>query len=206
MKKIIKIVLTGGPCAGKSTSMKWIRNVFTDRGYKVLIVPETATELISNGVAPWTCGTGFDYQCCQMRLQLEKESVFMEAANTMPDDKIIIVCDRGMLDNLGYMSEDDFRKALVKLNKNEADMCDRYDAIFFLKSAANGLPHIYNKNREGNSARIETVDQAVELDNKLIKAWERHKFLRVIESSAGFEKKMQSLITNITEFIDSMDG
>ena len=45
-------------------------------GYTVLFVPETATELISGGVAPWTCGTNADFQKCQFRLQLEKESVF----------------------------------------------------------------------------------------------------------------------------------
>ena len=49
-----KIVLTGGPCAGKTTALTWINNYFSSRGYTVLFVPETATELISNGVAPWT--------------------------------------------------------------------------------------------------------------------------------------------------------
>ena len=41
MKVIQKIVITGGPCAGKSTAMSWIRNAFTQRGYTVLIIPET---------------------------------------------------------------------------------------------------------------------------------------------------------------------
>ena len=55
--EISKIVITGGPCAGKSTAMSWIQNAFTQLGYTVLFVPETATELITGGVAPWTCGT-----------------------------------------------------------------------------------------------------------------------------------------------------
>lgn len=80
MKSITKIVLTGGPCAGKSTAMSWIQNAFTERGYKVLFVPETATELITGGVAPWTCGSNLDYQCCQMRLQIEQEKIFLAAA------------------------------------------------------------------------------------------------------------------------------
>lgn len=49
---ITKIVITGGPCAGKTTGMSWIQNAFTERGYKVLFISETATELISGGVAP----------------------------------------------------------------------------------------------------------------------------------------------------------
>ena len=57
---IAKIVITGGPSAGKSTAMSWIQNAFTQMGYTVLFVPETATELITAGVAPWTCGTNED--------------------------------------------------------------------------------------------------------------------------------------------------
>ena len=72
---ITKIVITGGPSAGKTTGLSWIQNEFTKRGYKVLFVPETATELITGGVAPWTCGTNLDYQRCQMKLQMEKEDV-----------------------------------------------------------------------------------------------------------------------------------
>lgn len=75
-----KIVVTGGPCAGKTTAMSWIQNAFTKQGYAVLFVPETATELISGGVAPWTCGSNLDYQRCQVALQLEKERIFRQAA------------------------------------------------------------------------------------------------------------------------------
>ena len=80
---ITKIVITGGPCGGKSTAMSWIQNAFSAMGYRVLLVPETATELITGGVAPWTCGTNADYQKCQMRLQLDKEAVFLAGAKSM---------------------------------------------------------------------------------------------------------------------------
>ena len=46
--QITKIVITGGPCAGKSTAMSWVQNAFTEMGYTVLFVPETATELITD--------------------------------------------------------------------------------------------------------------------------------------------------------------
>ena len=49
---ISKIVITGRPCAGKTTGMNWIQNAFTEKGYAVLFVSETAAELISRGVAP----------------------------------------------------------------------------------------------------------------------------------------------------------
>lgn len=201
VQKITKIVLTGGPCAGKSTAMSWIQNAFTKRGYKVLFVPETATELIGGGVAPWTCGSNLDYQCCQMNLQIEKEKVFMSAAESMPDEKILIVCDRGMMDNRAYMTEMDFAVVLDRIQKNEVEIRDSYDAVFHLMTAAIGTPEIYLKNKESNPARTETVEQAAELDNKLISAWTGHPHLRVIDNSTGFENKMKRLISEIASFL-----
>ena len=112
MNRISKIVITGGPCAGKSTAMSWIRNAFSHRGYTVLIVPETATELITGGVAPWTCQTNADYQKCQVELQLTKERLFEQAASGMASEKILIVCDRGVMDNRAYMNEEEFEDVL----------------------------------------------------------------------------------------------
>lgn len=201
MQTITQIVLTGGPCAGKSTAMSWIQNAFTERGYRVLFVPETATELITGGVAPWSCGSVLDYQCCQMRWQAEKEKVFLAAAKTMPEEKILIVCDRGMMDNRAYMTETEFQAALERIGVKEVGIRDSYDAVFHLVSAANGAPEMYRKNRESNPARTETVEQAVELDNRLISAWTGHPHLRVIDNSTDFETKMKRLICEIAVFL-----
>lgn len=201
VQKITKIVLTGGPCAGKTTAMSWIQNAFTERGYKVLFVPETATELITGGVTPLSCGSNLDYQCCQVRLQMEKEKVFLSAAETMPYEKILIVCDRGMMDNRAYMTESDFSIVLDRMQQNEVEIRDSYDAVFHLMSAANGAAEIYLKNKENNPARSETVEQAVELDNKLISAWTGHPHLRVIDNSTDFENKMKRLVSEIAGFL-----
>lgn len=201
VQKITKIVLTGGPCAGKSTAMSWIQNAFTERGYTVLFVPETATELITGGVAPWTCGSNLDYQCCQMCLQIEKEKIFASAAATMKSEKILIVCDRGMMDNRAYMTDTDFGIVLDRIHQTDVKIRDSYDAVFHLMSAANGAPEIYLRNKENNPARTETLEQAVELDNKLISAWTGHPHLRVIDNSTGFGNKMKRLISEISGFL-----
>ena len=106
--EITKIVITGGPCAGKTTAMSWVQNAFTQKGYRVLFVPETATELINGGVAPWTCGSSTDFQKNLLSLQLVKEKVFEAAARTMDAEKILMVCDRGALDNKAVMRRPDF--------------------------------------------------------------------------------------------------
>lgn len=195
---IIKIVITGGPCAGKSTAMSWIQNVFTQMGYAVLFVPETATELITGGVAPWTCGSNGEYQKCQMMLQLDKEKVFVQAAETM-NDKVLIVCDCGALDNKAYMNDLEFAEVLDFLGTDEIALRDNYDAVFHLVTAAKGAAEYYTA--ANNSARTETIDEAAAIDDKLISAWTGHPHLRVIDNTSDFEMKMKRLIAEISSFL-----
>ena len=192
---IRKIVITGGPCAGKTTAMSWVQNAFGDRGWQVLFVPETATELITGGVAPWTCGSNLEYQRCQLTLQLEKEAVFLAAAKTMKAKKVLIVCDRGALDNKAYMTAHEFSALTMELRTGEVLLRDGYDAVFHLVTAAKGAEAFYTT--ANNQARRETPQQAAALDDKLIAAWTGHPHLRIIDNSTGFEDKMKRLIAEI---------
>ena len=196
---ITKIVLTGGPCAGKTTAMSWIQNHFTKMGYTVLFIPETATELITGGVAPWTCGSNAQYQECQMRLQMAKEQVFEQGASTMDAEKILMVCDRGMLDNKAYMEAEDFVRVLDALGLNEVELRDTYDAVFHLVTAAKGAVEFYTTSN--NEARKETVEQAAATDDKLIAAWTGHPHLRVICNTGDFEDKLHRLLSEISSFL-----
>ena len=196
---IEKIVITGGPCAGKSTAMSWIQNAFTQKGYKVVFIQETATELITSGIAPWTCNTNADYQTYQLKLQIEKEKIYEEASKKLNSKKVLIVCDRGALDNKAYMTELDFSIALATINKNEIELRDNYGAIFHLVTAAKGAAEFYTL--ENNKARTETLDQARELDDKIISAWTGHPHLRVIDNESNFEGKMKKLITEISNYL-----
>lgn len=197
--KVSKIVITGGPCAGKTTAMSWIQNAFTQKGYAVLFVPETATELITGGVAPWTCGSNVEYQQCQLKLQMEKENIFEQAARTMKSDKILIVCDRGALDNRAYMDAVEFAAALDFVGASEVKLRDSYDAVFHLVTAAKGAEGFYTT--ANNAARTETVEEAAALDDKLIAAWTGHPHLRVIDNATDFEAKMRRLIAEISSFL-----
>ncbi|MBQ9328632.1 MAG: AAA family ATPase [Solobacterium sp.] len=197
--EIRKIVITGGPCAGKTTAMSWIQNEFSKLGYTVLFVPETATELISGGVAPWTCGTNMDYQRGQLALQREKERVFEQAARTMDTEKVLIVCDRGMVDNRAYMTEEEFRTILSDMGLHEVEVRDEYDAIFHLVTAAKGAESYYSD--ETNAARYESTEEAIALDDRLIAAWTGHPHLRVIDNSTDFETKLKRLVGEIYSFL-----
>ena len=46
---IIRICLTGGPCAGKTTALATLNQVLAQLGFRVLLVPEAATLLMKGG-------------------------------------------------------------------------------------------------------------------------------------------------------------
>ena len=199
MKQIPKIVITGGPCAGKTTALSWIQNYYTKLGYRTLFIPESATELIGGGVAPWTTGSPMDFQKCITQLQLEKERIFAQAAATMPDEKLLLVCDRGVLDNKAYMSDGEFDEILTALGHSEVELRDNYDAVFHLVSAAKGADRFYTT--ENKSARTETVEQAAALDDKIIAAWTGHPHLRIIDNATDFQDKLERLVGEISAFL-----
>jgi len=145
-----------------------------------------------------------DFQTSLLSLQLFRERTYEGLAGKPPDEKIMIVCDRGALDNKAYMSADEFSSALAALGTNEVDLRDHYDAVFHLVSAADGAEAFYTT--ANNEARIETVEQAVALDRSLIAAWTGHPHFRIIDNSTGFDEKIMRLIREISRFLGEPRG
>lgn len=198
-KQIFKIVLTGGPCAGKSSAMKMIKEKFTALGYYVVFIPETASELIIAGIAPWVVSPYVEFQFNLMKLQLEKEKIFEDLTKTIDNyDKILIVCDRGIMDSKAYMTKAEFDRSVQRLGGSEVKMRDDYDAVFHLVTAAIGAEEHYGYE---NEARYETPEEAASIDRKILNAWTGHPHLRVIDNSTSFEEKLKRLIGEIENFV-----
>lgn len=197
---IRKIVITGGPCAGKSTAMEHIKAHFTAKGDTVLVIAESATELIGGGVAPWTCATPYDYQVIQLRLQMEKEALFLQAAKQMQTDTVLILCDRGIPDGNAYMSDEAYGQMIAAEGLTPDEIFARYDAVFHLVTAADGaLPHYTLAN---NATRIESPEEAIALDRRTHAAWDGHPYRRTIGNDCGFAEKLGKLIDSITAFLN----
>ena len=198
-KQLYKIVITGGPCAGKTTALSWIQNAFTKHGYTVLFVDETATQLITGGAAPWLSTSNRDFQLHLIRLQQAKEQAFMDIGRIMKGGKVLVVCDRAAMDNCAYMSETDFSWVLRQMQTSKVELRDQYDAVFHLVTAAKGAEKYYTL--ANNQARTESVEAARELDDKLIAAWTGHPHLRIIDNTTDFDEKMRRLIEEISSFL-----
>lgn len=195
-----KIAITGGPCAGKTNAMQKIVNEFTEQGYKVFVIGETATELITGGIRPFGDGkvTPFEFQRCIFNMQLEKEKMYEQIANSL-EQNTIILCDRGVFDNKAYISDEVFKEYVKEKNLNEMELMNSYDMVIHLVTAAKGEQENYTT--ENNKARMETADEAIKLDDKTLKAWLGHKKLTIIKNEKTFEEKLNNIIKSIYELL-----
>lgn len=202
---IHKIVLTGGPCAGKSTALDFLKHYFTKQGYIVYTVPETATELMSNGIEVFHFPTTLQYQKCQMNLHRAQEEAFLYAAKTSrySNKDHLVICDRGQFDCKAYMTEHEFELAMTDVygsSNSITDIFNSYDAIFHLSTAAKGAVAAYTL--DNNITRKETKEEAIDLDNKISEAWKDHQHYFFITCYENFADKMNCLKNSIEEFLN----
>ena len=191
---ITKIVITGGPCAGKSTAMSRIQSELTQLGYKVYFIAESATEIITSGITPDLN----NFQKHLLQYQLDKEKMYENIAKDN-EAKTVIILDRGVLDSKIYMKPGEFERVCKELNTTELELRDNYDAVFHLVTAAKGAAEFYTT--ANNAARRETVDEAVYMDDRGIEAWTGHPHFRVIDNSTDFNEKIKRLMKEITSFL-----
>lgn len=191
----VKICLTGGPSGGKSTSLAALEQELLNRGWKVFIIPETATELIINGITPAEIDT-VTFQEFVIRKQFSKEKIFEEAAALF--DKSVILCDRGFLDTLAYISRNDMEKIASSLGMDFNTMMHSYDAVIHLVTAAKGTDAYTIEN---NPARTETPEQAIEKDELTLKSWLGHPHLRVVDNSTNFSGKIARVIEEVFDVL-----
>ncbi len=198
-KRITRIVLTGGPAAGKTTLISRILKEFKqDDGWKVITIPETATDLISGfGIRPFgNCVSMLDFQYFVIADQLHKERLALRGAEMVPEEKVLIIYDRALFDDKAYISDEEFRSILAQFGKTEQEVLAGYDAVLHLVSCARGAEFAYNF---GNEARYEPLETAREKDELTLRAWKEHPNLKVIDNSVDFEDKLRRGIRAIYE-------
>ena len=190
-KRIVRVVLTGGPAAGKSTLISRILKEFSmNDGWRVITIPETATELITGfGIKPFgNCMSMLAFQDFVIADQQHKEKLALDAAQVVPEENVLILYDRALMDDKAYISDEDFAKILYRITgKSEEEVLSGYDAVIHMVTCAKGAEEAYNL---GNIARTESIAQAREMDDRTLRAWSGHRRLKIIDNSVDFEDKI----------------
>lgn len=192
--KIVKIVVTGGPCAGKTTLMAKAVQALEARGVRVLIVPEAATTLIAGMHIVPAAFSMEGFQKYVMDNQFALEAVVDSAALEMANQgqNVVVLCDRGKLDGLAYVDASVIADILAAWGTNIIEVRDSYDLVVHLVTAANGAEEAYTLSN--NAARSETPEQARALDIRTLNAWTGHPHLAIIGNTGSFQEKITAAI------------
>lgn len=205
MPEIKKIVLTGGPCAGKTTALVKITEYFSGFGYKVFNVPEVPTIYSTAGWNYLTPNRNLYYQGERaiLETQLALENQFLQLAQVC-EKPVLIVCDRGAMDISAYIKPEEWDEITRMAGTNSNALRESYDAVLHLVSAADGAEQYYTT--ATNATRYEQANEeglrmARELDKKVIKAWTGHPHLRVINNHDDFENKLNRVLSEISKVV-----
>ncbi len=201
-KNIFKIVLTGGPCAGKTTVFNKLIDYLVNKGYYVITNPETATELIKNKIIPsGSKAQVMLFQDLVLKKQYNKECVSETYAKNLNfnDKPIIILYDRAIMDNRAYLeSDEDFEYILKNNNLNGFEMLNKYDLVIDLISTASLMPEKY----ELDNVRFETVEEAKKIDEKTTMAWLGHSNMKIITPKGSIDDKCDTVIKLVDNYIN----
>mmetsp|Transcript_100600 Transcript_100600/g.177159 ORF Transcript_100600/g.177159 Transcript_100600/m.177159 type:complete len:477 (-) Transcript_100600:100-1530(-) len=228
--RLHKIVLTGGPCAGKSTVMADLVRCLKEKNFLVFTMPEVAT--VMHG---WSGGRMWDdfgedgpmgdrswaelqvmLTSVQMTMEdtienMAKRSLAVRSKAPKPPRGAVIIFDRGVIDNKAYCTDEAWAIVLDELGTTTARLRDRrYEHVIHMVTAANGAQEFYTLNQadseDGETARHKPPKKAIEMDQKIQTAWHGVQNLYVVGNHGSFEKKRQQVKDIVLQIVLGEDG
>ena len=169
-----RIVLTGGPGAGKTAVLELIRQYFC---VHVRVLPESAGIVFGGGFPRDPSDGG--RRAGQRAIYFIQRELEAAADSVHP---AIVLCDRGTVDGAAYWPGPDSLWASVGTT-HEAELA-RYDAVIHLRTPA--LDGGYNHE---NPLRIESAVEAAAIDARIAREWQGHPRRFTVEATPDFLTK-----------------
>lgn len=183
---MFKVVLDGGPCGGKTTVGRHLKNKYPGL---VFVTPEVASGLTKELIplpgrdvalsSTWL----YDFQTAVLPTQIAMEKIWQDALRDTPTKLMII--DRGTLGGAAYFPGG-LESFLAKFQLDLRNSCERYDLVVHLETLAKSKPELFSK--ADNEQRYETTpEQAIALDNLIQDIWKNHPNWHFIPSHLGID-------------------
>ena len=181
-----RIVLTGGPGAGKTAVLELLRVALCRH---VQMLPEAAGLVFGGG---FPRGTSLALRRPAQRAiyyvqrELEETTLGLDAA--------LVVCDRGTIDSLAYWPGPEDMWESVRTTF--ADELERYFAVIHLRTPAAGAGYNHS-----NPLRIETAAEAAAIDERIAQAWATHPRRFEVPATPDFFAKVTRAVAIVAELL-----
>lgn len=178
-----RIVLTGGPGAGKTAVLEMVRRTMCEH---VHILPEAAS-IVFGGGFPRLDDSESRRAAQRAIFHVQRE---LEVTGDVQRPAIVL-CDRGTLDGLAYWPgapQDFWTFTGTDLGGEFA----RYDMVVHLRTPTLGYDH-------ANPLRVETAGAAAAIDTQLEQVWRGHPRRFLVESTGDFLDKARSVLAILRE-------
>jgi len=179
-----RIVITGGPSAGKTTLLDLLQKQYGDR---VAIAPEAASMLLRGGfMRPDTDADRVHTQRAIFSLQRELEAkAIAHCATThgVCETKVSLFCDRGSMDGAAYWpgTAESF---VAEMGTTVEHEYSRYSLVLHLQSAEEGRGYTRTE------IRTESASEAAQLDQLIARGWGAHPNYVFIPNGDSFIAKL----------------
>lgn len=174
-----RVVLTGGPGAGKTAILELIGHFFC---HHVRVLPESAGIVF---------GGGFPRDS-QPELQRAAQRAIFYVQRELEEwgalgNPAIILCDRGTLDGVAYWPGPG--SLFEEVATSHAEQLQRYDVVVHLRT-----PREFDAYNLDNPLRVETIAEAAAADDRIFAAWAQHPRRFVVEATPDFLAKASSTL------------
>lgn len=181
-----RVVLTGGPGAGKSAVLELARLFFCQH---LVTLPEAAG-IVFGGRFPRNHRVEIRQAAQRAIYHVQRE---LEATAAL-DNAAMLLCDRGTPDGSAYwMGDGDLWSAVG--TTPEAELA-RYHAVILLRT-----PSAAEAYDQRNPLRIETQDEARAIDAQIAAAWAGHPLVYEIPATTDFLSKAAHALQHLRELM-----
>ena len=191
---MIRIVLTGPPCSGKSTVIERLRE---SQSQNLCLVPEIASLILAGGFPAPRPGREAEVREFQRAIPpLQRCFETMLALQNPSAD--CMICDRATLDGAGYWPEGE-TAFLQTLGLRLEDELTYYRWVVFMRMAGR---EDYGR---GNPFRFHSFTDAERIGKKQKDIWSRHPQFLEIPAFHGLEQKISVAVEAITRIREGAD-
>ena len=170
-----RIVLTGGPGAGKTAVLELIRQSFCKH---VTVLPESAGIIFGGG---FPRRNGINLRMAAQRAIFYVQRELETAADA--ENPAIVLCDRGTVDGAAYWPGEP-EGFFSSISTSVDEQLQHYHAVIHLRTPSPSAG--YNRS---NPLRVETAEEAAAIDARIALIWGPHPRRFVVEASADFLTK-----------------